>query len=189
MWKNAIVSFTCERMQMYADVPNSKSPIFCSCLQNTSIMEDQESIQTPLEHISWFNRQVIQITYGALYKHLALLFIDSSQLCIYMTTPHILAPNVWKCCQDYFQSMLIQSDPSTSSIVYYYTKVMLSKNYFHWSIREKRAQLHKVTLTCIFMHQVILIFDDADIQLSVDFSYCWFNLVEVWYSLEQYIGL
>ena len=25
--------------------------------------------------------------------------------------------------------------------------------------------------------------------LSVDFSYCWFNLVEVWYSLEQYIGL
>ena len=26
-------------------------------------------------------------------------------------------------------------------------------------------------------------------QLSVDFSYCWFNLVEVWYSLEQYIGL
>ena len=27
-------------------------------------------------------------------------------------------------------------------------------------------------------------------QLSVDFlSYCWINLVEVWYSLEQYIGL
>ena len=25
--------------------------------------------------------------------------------------------------------------------------------------------------------------------LSVDFSYCWINLVEVWYSLEQYIGL
>ena len=26
-------------------------------------------------------------------------------------------------------------------------------------------------------------------DLSVDFSYCWINLVEVWYSLEQYIGL
>ena len=25
--------------------------------------------------------------------------------------------------------------------------------------------------------------------LSVDFSYCWVNLVEAWYSLEQYIGL
>ena len=25
--------------------------------------------------------------------------------------------------------------------------------------------------------------------LDVDFSYCWFNLVEAWYSLEQYIGL
>ena len=28
-----------------------------------------------------------------------------------------------------------------------------------------------------------------DEQLSVDFSYCWINLVEAWYSLEQYIGL
>ena len=26
-------------------------------------------------------------------------------------------------------------------------------------------------------------------RLSVDFSYCWINLVEAWYSLEQYIGL
>ena len=26
-------------------------------------------------------------------------------------------------------------------------------------------------------------------QLDVDFSYCWLNLVEAWYSLEQYIGL
>ena len=25
--------------------------------------------------------------------------------------------------------------------------------------------------------------------LGVDFSYCWLNLVEAWYSLEQYIGL
>ena len=26
-------------------------------------------------------------------------------------------------------------------------------------------------------------------MLDVDFSYCWLNLVEAWYSLEQYIGL
>ena len=25
--------------------------------------------------------------------------------------------------------------------------------------------------------------------LDVDFSYCWLNLVEAWFSLEQYIGL
>ena len=31
--------------------------------------------------------------------------------------------------------------------------------------------------------------DLKDVYLRVDFSYCWFNLVEVWYSLEQYIGL
>ena len=29
----------------------------------------------------------------------------------------------------------------------------------------------------------------ARLQLSVDFSYCWINLVEAWYSLEQYIRL
>ena len=29
----------------------------------------------------------------------------------------------------------------------------------------------------------------TELELSVDFSYCWFNLVEVGYSLEQYIGL
>ena len=46
------VSFTCGRMQMYtvqskyADMPNRKCSIFCSSLQNTSIMQDQESRQT-----------------------------------------------------------------------------------------------------------------------------------------------
>ena len=30
---------------------------------------------------------------------------------------------------------------------------------------------------------------DFNAWLSVDFSYCWINLVEAWYSLEQYIGL
>ena len=32
-------------------------------------------------------------------------------------------------------------------------------------------------------------FDKIAIDLDVDFSYCWINLVEAWYSLEQYIGL
>ena len=27
------------------------------------------------------------------------------------------------------------------------------------------------------------------ITLDEDFSYCWLNLVEAWYSLEEYIGL
>ena len=93
---------------------------------------------TPQKHISWFNnRQVTQITYAALYKHLALLFTDSSWLCIYMTSPHILAPNVWKCYQDYFQSTPIHSYPSMSSLLYYCTKVLLSRNYFHWLFIEK----------------------------------------------------
>ena len=92
----------------------------------------------PMKHISWFNnRQVTQITYAALYKHLALLFSDSSQLCIYMTSPHILPPNVWKCHQHYFQSTSIHSYPSMSSTVYYYTKVLPSRNYFHWSFIKK----------------------------------------------------
>ena len=81
-------------MLQNADIPNRKSYIFCSCLQSTFIMQDQGSRQSPQKHRSWFNRQVMQITYAALYKHLALLFSDSSQLCIYITSPHILAPNV-----------------------------------------------------------------------------------------------
>ena len=31
--------------------------------------------------------------------------------------------------------------------------------------------------------------ETSRVQLDVDFSYCWLNLVEAWYSLEQYIGL
>ena len=95
---------------------------------------------TPQKHISWINnRHVTQITYAALYKHLELLFRDSLQLCIYMTSSHILAPNVWKCYQEYFQSRPIHSYPSMSSLVYYYTKVVLSRNYFHWSFIEKTS--------------------------------------------------
>ena len=120
--------------------------------------------KSPQKHIYWFNRQLMQITHAALYKHLAQLISDSSQLCIYMTSPHILAPNVWKCYQDYFQSTTIHSYPSTSSIVYYYTKVLLWRNYFHWSVYRKRAELHKVTLTFTCMHQISLTFEDADIH-------------------------
>ena len=90
------------------------------------------------KHISWFNnRQVTQITYTTLYKYLALLFSDPSQLCIYMTSSHILVPNVWKSYQDYFQSRPIHSYPSMNSLVCYYTKVLLPRNYFHWSFIEK----------------------------------------------------
>ena len=56
-----------------------------------------------------------------------------------MTPSHTLAPNVWKYYQDYFQSRPIHSYPSTSSLVYYYTKVLLSRNYFHWSFIEKTS--------------------------------------------------
>ena len=94
MWKNADIS--------RADVPNRKSYICCSYLQNTSIMLDQESRQPPQKHISWFSSQVMQITYTTLYTHLALLFSDSSHLCTYIISPHILAPNICKCYQGYF---------------------------------------------------------------------------------------
>ena len=123
-------------IHMNTDIPNRKYYIFGSCLQNTSIMQYQESRQPP-EYTAFFKRQVTQITNTALYKHLALLFSDSSQLCSYMTTPHILAPNICKCYQDYFQSTPVHSYLSMSSIVYYYTKVLLAKNYFHQSFIEK----------------------------------------------------
>ena len=43
MWKNADISS--------ADVANKRSDIFCSCLQNTSIMQDQEQTNPPETHI------------------------------------------------------------------------------------------------------------------------------------------
>ena len=81
---------------------------------------------TPLEYIAWINNsQMIQITYTALYKHLELLCNDSLQLCIYMTSSHILPPNAWKSYHDYFPSKPIASYPSMSSLVYYYTNILL----------------------------------------------------------------
>ena len=59
---------------------------------------------TPPEYIACINySEVTQITYTAQYKHLELLYNDSSQLCIYMTSSHILPPNACKCYQHYLQ--------------------------------------------------------------------------------------
>ena len=99
-----------------------------------------------------------------LYKHYALLFSDSPQLCIYMTSPCILAPNVWKCYQDYFQSTPIHSYPSTSSLSVLLDQGTTFKELLSLIFYRKRAELHRVTLTFTFMHQVGLTFDDADIH-------------------------
>ena len=146
-------------------------------------MQNQESRQPPKKHISWFNnRQVTQITYADLYKHNTLLFSDSSQLCIYMTSSHILAPNVWKCYWDYFQSTPINSYPSTSSIVYYYTKVLLSRNYCHWSFIEKEQNyirspwhLHSCIRVAGHLMMQIYILQDA-IEKAVDMRYDLLNI-------------
>ena len=139
---------------------------------------------TPQKHIPWFNRQVMQINYAALYKHLALLFSDSSQLCIYMTSPHILAPNVWKCYQDYFQSTPIHSYPSMSSIVCYYTKILLSRNHFHCSFIEKEHtyirspwHLHSCIRLAWHLRKQIYILHNA-IEKAVDMRYDLLNIEE-----------
>ena len=147
--------------------------MFCVLLLPTKHLyhaRPREQTTPPQKDISWINnREVTQITYAALYKHLA-LFIDCLQLCICMTSSHILAPNVYKCYQDYFQTRSIHSYPSTSSLVYYYAKVLLSTNYLHWSFIVKtfvqnfrcrhtpstgiwwpRAVLCNIILTCLRM--------------------------------------
>ena len=70
----------------YVTHRNGKSYIFWSCLQHASIIQDPESRQPPKKHISWYNRQVTQITYAALYKHLA-LFSVTLYSCV-STWPH-----------------------------------------------------------------------------------------------------
>ena len=98
---------------------------------------------TPPEYIAWINNsQMTQITYTSLYQDLELLCNDSLQLCIYMTPSHILPPNAWKCHQDYFPSKPINSYPSMSSLVYYYTNILLSKNYFQMSPLYKQLRMH-----------------------------------------------
>ena len=48
------------------------------------------------------------------------------------TSSHILAPHVCKCYKDFFHSTPIHSYPSTCSLLYDYTKVLLSRYYFHF---------------------------------------------------------
>ena len=78
-------------------------------------------------------------TFGFTFSHCL-------QLCIYMTSSHILVPNVWKYYQDYFQSRPIHSYHSTSSPVYYYTKVLLSRNHFHWSFVQNTSVMQEPNL-------------------------------------------
>ena len=98
----------------------------------------------PPEYIVCMNNsQLTQITYAALYKHLELLSSDSLPLCIYMTSSHILPPNACKCYQHYFPSRPIHAYPSMSTLVYYYTNVLLEKNYFQCSVDTIDNTLHR----------------------------------------------
>ena len=156
MWKNADIS--------RADIPNRKSYIFPSCLQNTSIMPDQESRQTPQKHISWFNKQVMQITYTALYKHLALPFQ-------WLFTVAYLHDITTYSCTKYMQMLSGLLPINTSSLISFHKQysVLLHqgttfKALLSLVLYRKRAKLHEVTLTFTFMHQVGLTFEDADIH-------------------------
>ena len=115
-------------------------------------------------------------------RHLPLLSSDSSQLCIYMTSPHILAPNICKCHQDYFQSTPVHTYPSTSSIVYYYTRVLLSKYYCHWYFIEKEHNyirspwhLHSCIRLAWHLRMQIYILQNA-IEKTVDMRYDLLNI-------------
>ena len=58
--------------------------------------------------------------------------------------------------------------------------VLIHELLFHINTQEK---IENITPNLLLLYQRYLN------QLDVDFSYCWLNLVEAWYSLEQYIGL
>ena len=66
----------------------------------------------------------------SLYIPLALL---SGTICSFvsMWPNHILVSNVEICYKDYFLSRLMYSYPSTINLMYYYTKVLLFRNYFY----------------------------------------------------------
>ena len=188
MWKNVDVpmallqqvNLTCGRMQT---CPIGNLTYFALAYK-THLSCKTKRTNTPQKHRSRFNRQVMQITYAALYGHLALLFSDSSQLCIYMTSIHILTPNVCKSYQDYFQSTPIDSYPSMSSIVYYYTKVLLSRNYFYWSFTEKEHNyirspwhLHSSFRSAWYLRMQIYILQNA-IEKAVDIRHDLLNIEE-----------
>ena len=124
-------------MQTY--VPNRKYYIFYSCLQKTSNMQDpREQTNPPNTHISWFNRQVMHRS--PIQPYINIWHYFSVTLHSYVPTSH---HHIFL-CQIYANAIRTTANqhqvthiPSTTSIVYYYTKVLLSKNYFHFSFIEK----------------------------------------------------
>ena len=75
-------------------------------------------------------RQVTQMSSSAHYMTLALL---SGTICCFVsmsTYSYILAQNVEKCYRDYLLSRPIYSYPSNVNLMYYYTNVLLLRNYF-----------------------------------------------------------
>ena len=61
---------------------------------------------------------------------IGITYRDCFQFCIYITSSHILAPNVEKSYQDNFLSRPIYVYASIINLAYYYTKVLLLRNYF-----------------------------------------------------------
>ena len=97
---------------------------FC-CLIEKHKKDLCHRLDTPLKTQQVNNtRQVTQITYAVLYKHSALL-----SHCLHLC---IIPQNVCKCYKDYFHSTPIYSYPSTCSLLYSYTKELISRNYFHF---------------------------------------------------------
>ena len=95
------ISFTCGRKQIYP-IGNLTYSDLCFAIAYTKHLYHVRPTEetTPQKHRSWMNnRQVTQITYAALYKH-----------------------------EDYFQCRPIYSYPSTTNLMYYNTKVLLSRN-------------------------------------------------------------
>ena len=78
------------------------------------------------------------------------MFSDHLQFCIYAAQSHILACNVEKCYMDYVLSRLIYTHPSTINLMYYYTKVLLLRNYFYHQRSEMLSE--KVSKRYIWAH-------------------------------------
>ena len=94
----------------------------------------------PCKHSKWMNtRQVIQITYAFLYKQSTLHHLNT------YSSPHIC-----KCCKDCLHSSPIYSYPATCSILYYYTKVLLSEEPISFHIEFSILQF-KYTVTTTTM--------------------------------------
>ena len=117
-----------------------------------------------------------QITCTTLYKHLELLFNDSFHLCIYMTSSHILPPNAWKCYQVYFPSKPINSYHAMSSLVYYYTNILLFRCLLYtnnWEcIRQAHINILPPACCCYCWMLLFLFICQKDFTIYVDESIC-----------------